>query len=292
MSNGRVHFFVPKENVDSEVQTYFEFTPAHKGTLSGRIHTEALSSLLFQESHATTAIDRSLVESYSSRLAYFLAHLHDERFEILTPPSNLYEALPLSAIFELHEDRFLVMSNDTLRSVWLNYDERAMSLLESFETGLVSPELYSLLEALQSTVFEEGNAIIHVIDFRTTPEKVFRLKLSVGECLLRFCLDKDKPARDVAVDVESTAVLTVNPTICTDPSPDVARAFSNLDFRAKMWRLPKRSKQSPPARPSSIVATVGKADPIELQPLVDPIRIPDAIAQLMANLERQAKSTR
>jgi hypothetical protein len=65
------------------------------------------------------------------------------------------------------------------------------------------------------------------------------VKLEMGVSVLQYLCENASP--EEALEGEARMVLARRPLICTDPSPDVARVQSILDFRKKMW-LPRKER--------------------------------------------------
>lgn len=234
----KLRFYFPNKKVDSETQTLFgEAVHATEKTLTDQMRDITINAILDPVLPQASNIDKSLMIGCKSEVGHYVADLNDERFEILTPPNDLYRDLPVGVTFEFHTDKFVILNSDFTKSREYTYDISRWPLVEPLETGKLTLVLFSVFDELQVTKFDNGSLICHIIDFRHTPEKLWKVKLTVTDEIIRSCANKaqTRVSADFGIALEAKSLLRLKPFICTDPSPNVSRVFSELDRVSKMW---------------------------------------------------------
>jgi hypothetical protein len=204
--------------------------------------------------------------------------IHDPRFDPLSPPPNLFPEPP-AVVFEFSDDSVTLIYADGKSSFAESYAPDFFTVFECLETGVMTRACALLLHKRLRCQFEEGCVFCKCIDRRVTPTRETSAKLEVGpEVVAYVCQDVSDGD---ALHVEASALKLHRPVICTDPSPDVARVQSLIDFRKKMWMC-RRVR----ARTEDVVRRVVGERPREprkvarIEQTRAAVKIPDQIVKL------------
>jgi hypothetical protein len=218
-------------------------------------------------------------------VAYFSGR-PDPRFDPFPNSAILFKDLPIAATFSFYDDHAVLSNREETRAVEFEYERPHLSVIRSLQSGAVSVPLFHLLEQVAANTYTDGELILAIRDFRFPDPSQARIRLRPSTELLRFLIQKAQPDDALALEQESVAVQIATPVVCTDPSPNVARITSALDFREKMWRAGV-SKPPPPSiemEKTDAVPTV-----LKLVPLREPVRLPGAIADAFTRFPAAAK---
>jgi hypothetical protein len=243
-------------------------------------------AVLAQDPRPTNGIELSYFMEYGSRLAYCLSHGTDSRFDLLSSPATGFSYLPGSFSVHLHNDCFQILSSDKDRPVTFPYTAPSIPILESLEDGIVTRELLSILrDRLELEVWEEGRILCRLTDYRLTERREWVRLLRISEEVVTQFLQKRQkqigPLMPPRLDAERKLLSQTYPTIATDPSPDVARFQSLIDWREKLWR--RRAT----IRPSDLVVQPPAAVSLEpvgnlsRSPLAEGVAVPEAISHVL-----------
>lgn len=272
----KLHFYLPKKTADSGTQTLLD-SPHSGQTITDRLRESSIDLVLHQEPLPASSSARSLLQSLKLGLGYYITQLKDDRFEMLTPPQTLYQDLPAAFFIEFYEATFLVLNGDYSKSVSFEYERAVLPLVEPLETGVLTGALFAVLEKLQVGGYCDGALLCQVTDFRYDPARVFRMRLAVGSDVIQFhCRRMHKLTADQQESVEAQALAAAAPCLCTDPSPNVARAFSAMDHRAKMWGCDTSLKMDIAPPPEPLVREPVSAT--DLKKLPRQIKLPDGLS--------------
>lgn len=113
-------------------------------------------------------------------------------------------------------------------------------------------ELYTVMQNIGCALLHRGKIACSVADYRLDPpiERIQILTASTEIMMDTLAAVNGQTSDEALIKAESEALLASHPVICTDPSPDLARAESVMDWRSKVWRLKGREKpvlkQEPP----------------------------------------------
>jgi hypothetical protein len=198
-----------------------------------------LSSLLTDDIHPFRPISNHVTLAYTNRLGFYISNLSDPRFDPLTPPRDVLDGLTASIYIELFDREFLVSSTGHSPLHRFCYDLNAAFILESLETGVLSPQLADFITKLGSPHYECGFLVCECLDRRCHREQKYRIRLVISQTIISNSIHSLTP--DDPLLNEQTVLSICRPIVCTDPSPDVARAQAVLDFRDKMWQPRERS---------------------------------------------------
>ncbi|OHT04153.1 hypothetical protein TRFO_06480 [Tritrichomonas foetus] len=190
MQNGRtLHFYKPRKKNDVAVQTEFrnhrEKRKIFPPNIYQLLHQETENSILLQSFHPLNSIDDSIISDHRAKLGYILSKLHDDRFNSLTPPDELFEKVVPSIYIELHDCYFLIINIENNISPEIPYDQTTVSLLEPLATGIITESLMTVVDNLLDIKFEAGCCVCDVTDFRITPPFHKRMKLKIGNEIVR-----------------------------------------------------------------------------------------------------------
>jgi hypothetical protein len=238
-----------------------------------------------QEIVPFTRLDRSVLARCASHVAYFSSR-SDPRFDPFPTPAVLFRDVRIAATFSLYDDHAVLSNRDDTRAVEFEYQLPNLPIMQSLQSGAVGVALFHLLDHVAANAYRDGELVVAVRDLRGTEPSEARIRLRPGAELLRFVVQRAQPDEALALEQESAAVQIATPVVCTDPSPDVARIASVLDFRHKMWHAAATKSPPPPIeieRPDTV------PNVLKLVPLREPIRLPRAIADAFARFPGTAK---
>jgi hypothetical protein len=217
---------------ETETQTAFlQPPPLSRDSIVNRFRSSELCAILLRQSAQFTPTAPALVKSYNSRLGFYLAALYEPRFDPLTPPPDLFPDPP-ALVFEFFDATFSVGPPDAEPNFVFRYQPPMFPVLESLELGTIDRDFDALLNRLKCKC-TDGLLICKAIDHRIVPGDEHRTALEIGADIVRRFVEQRPPSDPL--ESESQLLLWRRPVVCTDPSPDVARAQSVIDFRKKMW---------------------------------------------------------
>lgn len=213
-------------------------------TILNQLKTMTLATILFKDEQSlnlTSKYEKDMLKNYKKRIELYISCLFDYQFDIFTPPvKGYFEDFDISLFFEFYEPQFKIIANidSGLSVIDIGYDLNALPILECLETGIMSRELFCMLEKMNFHNYDNGILISKCTDFRLKPNKNFLVKITVGSELINHISSILNPSNDQIkkLEFEKQALLLQNPKLCTDPSPDVARIYSDIDWREKMWK--------------------------------------------------------
>ena len=209
-------------------------------------HLNAHNSLLEQTLEEPNPNDVQAIKPYAGRIAFFTTELNDPNFDVLTPDFEQTMLQETVIEVQLCPDKFVFLNKRTGSVLPYEYRHEFMPFLVAVESGIVTRELYHLFQLLKGnekdkTLYKNGKMPISIIDFRIVPEKSYYTELSLSPDIL---CEYEKNATTNIDNYYSFSKLT-NLTICTDPSQDVSRYFSCIDWREKMWRKDRKVEDDP-----------------------------------------------
>jgi hypothetical protein len=244
MSSRAVRFFIPAPKRDTPTQTSFSDGPDQTSTLVDQFRSSDLSSLLTDDVHPFRPISNHITLAYTNRLGFYVANLSDPRFDPLTPPRDILDGLQPSIYLELFDREFLVSSAGRSPHHRFCYDLNAAFILESLETGVLLPMFADFISKIGGACqYECGFLVCECLDRRYRREIKYRIRLDISPPIISDAIrsqSSEDPLQGPLLN-EQTVLSICRPIICTDPSPDVARAQTVLDFRTKMWQPRERS---------------------------------------------------
>ncbi|OHT03650.1 hypothetical protein TRFO_28909 [Tritrichomonas foetus] len=288
MKNGRIHFFFPSTKVDSECQTPIVYNTTHKtDTIYDEIHKLAEESLIFQDPRPTNLIDLSYMQGFNSRLAYFLSNANDKRFDHLSPPPDLFHDLTVGLKVNLLDKSLTISGTDAKKVHHYPYENGIIPILESLESGIIGRELSAILNSIKANSWEDGRILCQITDFRFEKPLTYNRLLTVSYDIVNSpdFIQKTASSSQI-IEAEKRILLLLHPQICTDPSPDVARATSIFDWRKKMWMQSGKIDPKASEAPKEQTLKPLETGNIELQRLEERVKIPDSIFQEFTRFTR------
>lgn len=176
---------------------------------------------------------------------------------------------------EFNDNDFTISNLESSTSCKYKYNMSSYNLFDSLETGFISDFFLESVDINISNniKYQNGYCVCDVTDFRFKPHIHKRIKLRIDQSnltkflnfvlfsksnLMTFLSSNDKlritnetddtktdkinvngltnkDLNEIKIKAEKKLILKFHPTVCTDPSPDVARVQSIYDFRSKMW---------------------------------------------------------
>ena len=250
MSNWRrISFFSNKRVSDCVVDDDDETNKSEfneKTDFNSFFHLRAHNSLLKQTLDDPNPSDLPYIEPYMNRIAYFTNKMNYQNFDLLTPDFEQIETKETVFEVEFCDEYFSFKHKPTNQLKTFNYSSNVLDFLDALENGIVSLELYRLFCSMAvkndslNNIYKDGKITISIIDFRNKPDPAIymkELRLS-PEILQKYENDKQPHDAQMKNYYEFCKIFSSynHQTICTDPSVNVSRFYSCVDFREKMWR--------------------------------------------------------
>jgi hypothetical protein len=224
----------------------------------------------------------------------------DDRFDPLTPDTELY-ADHQQAIYVTFWPASFTLSlfpsaGKRQPSFVLPYDKSLFEILDSLESGFVTPSLLCLVQKMNFNEWDRGEILVHITDCRFSEHRNFHHRLSIGSEVLDYEIQRllnNAPIKQ-QLEFERQALLLLHPEICVDRSPSVAKFQSLIDWRQKMWmprgaRLLHESPQTPPPTPTP-TPVLPRAHQI-VKPEYKKIELPDKFRKLFQEVTDHHKKT-
>jgi len=287
MKEKKVFFVFPSKKTDSVSQTVFGIDHYNnKADISHRMSKTCLDSLLNRKLTSHSFLQKSISYGYSAHLSFLCSVLNDKRFDLLTPPNDLLSDYQESLTFDFFPQYFSINNSDGSHYVTYSYTHSSLALLECLESEIISPELASIIEKLHITSWNNGSLLCKCTDNRCIPSRVFLIPLTIGQSVIQSKAYKTNQTNIEKMDAEKQLLLLNRPLLCVDPSLDVARANSCLDFRKKLYS-PDHTRKPAPYDPPKLKEQVKEAPVIlTMKPLKEPIVVPEIITSMFSSLQR------
>ena len=227
----------PEKRKSHLISEYFD----NGSTILNQLKISSLQKILFSQEKSQTKYEKCLIDDYKNHMGFYISALNDPQFDVFTPSKTLFENCNINLYFDFYKDSFEIKSqiDQQVALVSLGYDDNIIPVLESISTGYVTLSLLKLIEKMKIKNWDNGIMIAKWTDYRLTPPKTFIQKLEIGPDIIEYqgnLLHRNESVDNIEkLKFEKQAILLENPDICTDPSPDVARINSVVDWRKKMW---------------------------------------------------------
>ncbi|OHS93871.1 hypothetical protein TRFO_02409 [Tritrichomonas foetus] len=198
-----------------------------------------LTSILFKKKIYNDKYDKFIMENYKSRMGFYITTLFNQNFDIFTPPQNYLQNYDSFILFEFYEQLFKMIGKNekNVATIDFGYELNIVPVLECLETGIITKNLYKLIEKMRFKKWNNGSILAKCVDYRLLPIKEFYKRLVIGPELIDYHssrLLQDSGVKE-KLEFEQQALLLANPILCDDPSSDVARINSAIDWRKKIW---------------------------------------------------------
>jgi hypothetical protein len=200
-----------------------------------------VEGILLRDVRPFTPLTHLIIDGFNSRLSLYATAIRDPRFDALTPPESLFKRQPIGVIFQFYDQVFATLypNGDVIAQ---EYSPHFFPVIESLETGVMTRDCAFLLKKTVRCPFRSGCVLCKCVDHRFTPFREVIVKLEVGGEVVQYFLKGS--STEELLESEAGIVKLRRPIICTDPSPEVARIQSALDFRKKMWIARKQRTQT------------------------------------------------
>jgi hypothetical protein len=241
------------------------------------MRSSALRAIVSQEPRPVTQIELSYLLDFGALVGFFTSGRADDRFDVLTPPPNLFEEIPIGFCALFYDGGFQFALPDGAKPISYESDPALYPLVECFETGIVSRELFVILRKklqIDPSAWEEGRIVCQITDFRSVPPAEFRRLLLVADDVVAYCTGQ-------RLEGERQVLALVHPTVCIDPSPDVARVQSVIDWRKKMWRNRRQPNRVDTTFNEPEVPTISPTGKATLSGLATRIDLPESILRFL-----------
>ena len=288
MKSGKIHFFFPSAKADDSCQTPIIYNYlGKKEKIYDKLHDKSESALLFQDPYPSSTVQLSYMQDFNSRLAFFISNANDDRFEKLTPPPDLFHEIRVGFTVDFFDHQFVIKCPDSKMTTSCPYENAIVPVIESLESGVVNRELAIILDSINTQSWEDGRILCKITDFRFPDPIEYNRLLTVSYSAvspLDFFKKRPVSASQI-IESEKNILLLLHPQICTDISPDVARAASIMDWRQKLWMSNKKidPKESEPYEQRRLKPL--ETGNIVLHKLTESIKIPEAIIRQFASLK-------
>jgi hypothetical protein len=299
----KVSFFLPRQKRETETQTRIVIAPERpRLNIPIRMRQKAIEGMMNQDPRPANALELTYMLDYNNRLGFILCSRTDPRFDPLSRPPKLFEEFQIGFFVVFRNDTLEFANADRTRSVAYVYHEPVISLIESLETRVVGRELGSLLrKQLHVSGWDDGHILCHITDYRFGTPVEYRqmLRVTEGAVFATIADRRRQGRRDIdpmdrknapGLELEQQVLMLTRRSICVDPSPDVARVQSSVDWRQHMWQ--RRTRLDTGAL--VIVPRVREGPPItatiKLEPVPMPIVVPDILFQAITNCTNAVKT--
>ena len=284
----RTYFYFPKKKVSSETNVKSFSDRNYKDLpINQQIEKSVSDSLLEQNFLPRTQFDINIVNALRSQVTFYSMETDDDDeitkdFDILTIPKEVYSKLKPHLRFELDRDHFTLSNPTTRKTISFAYHENLIPVLKCLETKCVSPELYEMLKIIDLDLPEEGCFICECLDFRGEEpiESYILLRINLDTILQIIPGNRENDG----FEIEKQVLLFTRQEICVDPSPDVSRVMSTIDWREKMWTKshPSDSKSDFVPIPKPVLQTHTKhiAPPVTAKT----IKLSDSLQSVFATI--------
>lgn len=221
-------------------------------TVYDHVKSHVISHVLHNTVSPESRYEDAALSTYSSRLSFFLSTMADPDFDPLTPTQDDTHANLQRLRYILKTESWILTTELAIhkqRPVFsFNYHESIHDLLDPLLTGKITPELHCVLEKMEYNGWDRGCVQAVVNDLRYSEPQTFTIRLhSSGAATLLEKQEFIEQNTDVDdLEVERLMLLATRPNLCTDPSPEVARYWSAVDWRRKMWRSSPNHDRPPP----------------------------------------------
>ena len=259
----KTHFFLPQRKEEGESQIIFNEEEAPPETsVEDILIQNSIHSMFMQTLTYSSDFVKSLINGYRSHLVLNESTYKDERFDSLTLPDFPSDEFSPAIRYELYPEQFILLTKIG-EIAKFPYSEQFFPLLESLETGIVSPLLYGFLDQQGFKEWDSGKVLARVTDFRYEPEREEIRLLSMTNQIYDMFINNEPSTNGLTdrqkLEIEQKVLLLRHSTLCTDPSPDVGRAYSIMDNKRKMWAIYRernekefKPSKKPPAPPKEI----------------------------------------
>lgn len=232
----RTIFFRPRKKVDEQVQTVTG--KRHKQdedkTVEDELRELSTESIILQSWYSKNSIEKAQIMGTRSNVLFCISCFNDKRFDSLTPPNKQLDDITPCLTLQMFPDCFSLSTNKKEIGKF-PYKSTTFPILRSFEIGQISPHLYFILTEAKFDDYEDGQIVASIIDHRIDSETEIRTTLKVSEELKQVFLGTKSMTIHQRNEVEKKVALVRHPTLCLDPSTDVARAEAVLDGREKAF---------------------------------------------------------
>lgn len=234
-----------------KLQQRSEIPMKEKRKLNGYsvMKSKIISSLLNQRIKPSNILEKMILSRYTNRLTYILSSLSHDDYDPLTPDNHLESCQAL--IFVFQKDHFTLTLRNPLDGripeYRFKYNSNISEVLESLETGIITPSLFRLTEKMYFNGWYNGSILAIIEDHRysISSAKTMTVNLKLGSEVMAYdahrAIGSETPERQI--EYERQTLLVKHPVICTDPNPCVARFMSGMDWRNKMWYLPRETEK-------------------------------------------------
>lgn len=227
----RTKFFYPTAKISSETHAVLPFHHDETKDIYDKLHEKEMESILQHSVKENNIFEQRMIEYIMSQITFSTNSFDDKQFNVLTLTKEAFSKITPHICFELGAEYFTIYNPVNKKSLSFEYNENLKPILECLETEEMTLAFYSVMLNLDCKPMIDGLVLCNIIDFRFEQQIERTCLFKCGhEILENFITTTDNPD-----EIEQQTLLTLNPDICTDPSPDVARVMSIIDNRSKMW---------------------------------------------------------
>jgi hypothetical protein len=251
---------------EAETQTDPEYGST---AIADRLRTRDIESLLLSPGDFSGTLRRHAIP----RGFYYLA-LQNPRFDPLTQPPGLLDGEITAFTIRFFPQNFTVSAASLASPVTFPYAPNVAYVFQCLETGILSPEFVTLIRGWGPVPFNHGMLFCECEDHRHSPPRFFRLRMTIGpELVQNACEGVDGDP----LEAEAQMLLLVRPSICIDPSPEVARVQSFIDFRKKLWCNSAPRLTAEHSVPTPPISKTHKFAVMRDRPAVGAVDIPESV---------------
>ena len=230
----KIFFSLPEPNI-----TIVEF----QKEISDSIKTNIESQKIIYNS----PYDQNVITSFSKDLNFYENQANSSEFDMFSPSLDSFETRNPSFHAYFEPNTFVLANPEANLYIKNKYDKYVLPLLEPFQTGIITLELYKYLHQYLKLSFSNNGIIFCTVhDYRQPMhfnpvsaeknEEVYNISLKLGPDIIPYYIKTiDLTNSELEFQIEQELLLTQHPDLCLDPSLDVSRAQSILDYHKKSF---------------------------------------------------------
>lgn len=236
MSDKRLQFFYHSPNNDPTIDKHLLLS---QSVLTTEQQINQIISKLYisYRINPQTRLSKSQNNVFRDSISFNMKYFSDPNFDVLTPSSSEFLNTHPGIRIELTPTAFIISNPNTNDKKIFEYALNILNLLKPLETKIMTRELFIISSKINCKLWDHGEILCHVIDNRySTPfEAKIILHVTTGIFQENYFRKLDKQSSEQYNLSQIHSLLLMEPNICTDPSPNVCRVKSALDWKQKQW---------------------------------------------------------
>ena len=230
-------FFFPSKKINNATETYSYFgNNITNNSLIEDIEEATKVGLLLQKIRPSNSIDENSIIQIANTVMSMNTLFYDKRFSPLVLNLKNFNDIKFGLKLELYDDCFTLINN-TKKLLTLPYNMSSYEIINSFSRGIISLALLTILLQNDFSDFDNGKILCCVNDKRLPEIDRHVVILEIDNLTIYSYIRKCKETEnfDHEVDLEQKLYVKSYPNLVLDPSLDVSRSYSLIDFNKKQW---------------------------------------------------------